>query len=359
MIKLGMEILLEEFYKTDLQVEKFHQRKVTIDEKSCQINGITQSGKTKLIKSYLLSHKKNSYLYINCSDIRIDISSLNKALPPFCKQNSIDIVVLDNYKELFILPNVTQLIISSEIHYDIPSLSTLQLYPLDYEEFLAYEHKYDLSALNHFVQLGGFAHMHTISTDEKVLYLQSIMYHALDTMEFDIMKLCAKFMAQKLSAFTLYERLKPIRKISKDKLYKSYKHLQEKKYIHLLQKYAHAKATQKMYLCDTALNGALTTQKNFGRLFENMVYLELLKSKQECYYEDAIDFYLPRKDEIIICKPFVDERRLFNKLESIEAFLFTYEIKKITVITMNKEGTLSHPLSSVAIIPFDIWALGD
>ncbi|WP_295003799.1 hypothetical protein [Sulfurimonas sp.] len=71
-----------------------------------------------------------------------------------------------------------------------------------------------------------------------------------------------------------------------------------------------------------------------------MVYLELLKSNT-------------------ICKPFVDERRLFKKLESIEAFIFTHSIKKVTVITMNKEGNISHPLSQVDIIPFDIWALGD
>ena len=87
--------------------------------------------------------------------------------------------------------------------------------------------------------------------------------------------------------------------------------------------------------------------------------MELLKSDTECYYEDGIDFYLPQSDEIILCKPFADERRLFKKLESIEAFIFSYGIQKITVITMNKEGTISHPLSSVAIIPFDIWALGD
>jgi len=49
-----MEILLEEFYKTDLNVEKYHFRKVFLDEKSYQINGITQSGKTKLVKNYLL-----------------------------------------------------------------------------------------------------------------------------------------------------------------------------------------------------------------------------------------------------------------------------------------------------------------
>ena len=55
-----MEILLEEFYRTDLHIDKFHDRKVHLDNQSYQINGISQSGKTKLIKNYLLSLKKSS-----------------------------------------------------------------------------------------------------------------------------------------------------------------------------------------------------------------------------------------------------------------------------------------------------------
>lgn len=57
--------------------------------------------------------------------------------------------------------------------------------------------------------------------------------------------------------------------------------------------------------------------------------------------------------------PFADERVLFKKIESIEAFLFTYQIKKVTAITMSKEGKMSHPISTIEMIPFDIWALGD
>jgi len=94
-------------------------------------------------------------------------------------------------------------------------------------------------------------------------------------------------------------------------------------------------------------------------LFENMIFLELLKSKSLSYYDDGVDFYLPKRDAIILCKPFADERRLYKKLESLEAFIFTHSIKKVTAISMNKEGTLSHPLAQVEIVPFDIWALGD
>jgi hypothetical protein len=57
--------------------------------------------------------------------------------------------------------------------------------------------------------------------------------------------------------------------------------------------------------------------------------------------------------------PFSDERALFKKIEQIEAFIFTHTIEKITVITMNAEGSILHPLSKIEMLPFDIWALGD
>jgi predicted AAA+ superfamily ATPase len=354
-----MEILLEEFYKTDLYVDKFHDRKCFIDKKSYQINGISQSGKSKLIKNYLLGFKKNSYLYIDCSDVRVEIDELNSLLGKFCIKNKIDILALDNYRPEIKFVNVSQLLISSEIHYDFDFLETILLYPLDYEEFLAYEHKYDSSALNHFFQVGGFAHLHKVHSDARSLYIQKTLKYALDEVEFDILKVSAKMMSQRVSAYTIYERLKNIRKISKDKLYRSYENLCDKNYIHTLEKFEHKKAIKKLYLCDISLKSALSTDKHFGRLFENMVFLELLKSDIKCYYDEGIDFYIPHANEILLCMPFADERALFKKLESLEAFIFTHEIKKIVAITMNREGKISHPFSKVEMLPFDIWAIGD
>ncbi len=351
--------LLEEFYKMDLHVDKFHDRKAFIDDKSYQINGISQSGKTKLVKNYLLSLKKSSYIYIDCNDIRINSDELNESLSSYCVSNKIDVLVLDNYKPEIKFANVQQLIITCELHLNIDVLESIQLYPLDYEEFLAYEHKYDSSALNHFVQLGGFAHMHKVHSDARNIYIQRTLKYTLENMEFDILILCAKMLSQKISAFTIYERLKSIRKISKDKLYKSFEMLIQKNYIHTLEKFEHKRATKKIYLCDISLKSALSIDKHFGRLFENMVFLELLKSGVRCYYDEGIDFYIPDSNEVILCLPFTDERSLFKKVENIEAFIFTHNIAKITAVTMNREGSISHPLSEIEMLPFDIWALGD
>jgi len=354
-----MEILLEELYKSDIHLDKFHFRKVFLEDLSYQINGISQSGKTKLVKNYLLGLKKSSYLYIDCSDIRIDIDALNKNLAKFSNINRINTLVLDNYVDTIKIVNVSQLIICCELHLDINYLESIQLYPLDYEEFLAYEHKYDSTALNHFFQLGGFPSMHKVHSDERNIYIQKTLKYTLEPMEFDILILCAKMMAQKLSPFSIYERLKQTKKVSKDKLYKSFESLHSKKYIHLLQKINHPKAIKKIYLCDISLKSALSLEKHFGRLFENMIFLELLKSGVECFYDDGIDFYIPSKDEVILGMPFADERTLFKKMEAIEAFIISYQVQKVTAITMSREGSVSHPFSEVEMLPFDIWAIGD
>ncbi|MDY0122810.1 ATP-binding protein [Sulfurimonas sp.] len=354
-----MEILLEELYKTDLIVDKFHFRKLFLDNSSYQINGITQSGKTKLVKNYLLGLKKNSYLYIDCRDMRIEKDALNKSLQSFCTNNTINTLVLDNYTQDIKIVNVPQLIICSEVHYDIEYLKSIRVYPLDYEEFLAYEHKYDSTALNHFFQLGGFPFMHKINSDERVSYLQKALKSTLDEKELDILIFCAKMMTQKISPYSVYERLKQVQKISKDKLYDSFEKLSQKGYIHQMQKVDHPKAIRKIYLCDISLKSALTIDKHFGRLFENMIYLELLKSERDCFYDDGIDFYIPSEGEVILATPFADERALFKKIEAIESFIIRYQVKKITAVTMSREGSVNHPFSRVEMIPFDIWALGD
>ncbi len=354
-----MEILLEELYKTDLIVDKFHFRKLFLDASSYQINGITQSGKTKLVKNYLLGLKKNSYLYIDCRDLRIDKEELNKSIQKFCTDHAINTLVLDNYTEDIKIVNVPQLIICSEASYDIEYLKNIRVYPLDYEEFLAYEHKYDSTALNHFFQLGGFPFMHKVNSDERVSYLQRALRSTLDEKELEILIFCAKMMTQKISPYSIYERLKQTQKISKDKLYDSFDKLCLKGYIHQVQKVDHPKAIRKIYLCDISLKSALTIDKHFGRVFENMIYLELLKSNKECFYDDGIDFYAPNESEVILATPFADERALFKKIEAIESFIIRYQIKKITAVTMSKEGSVNHPFSRIEMVPFDIWALGD
>ena len=352
-----MEILLEEFYRQDLHVPQYIERRYFLEEGSYQINGISQSGKTALLKQTLLEYKKSSYIYIDCEDLRIDLSLLNTTLTKYCNQNEITTVALDNYKREIVLPKVKQLFITSVTHYDDLELQVLHLYPLDYEGFLAFEPRYDESALNHFFKLGGFPGMHRISSEERVRYIQRHLQHALTDIAFDIIALSCHLMTQKVSAYMLYERLKSVRKISKDKLYQNFETLLSQGYLHQLSKYHHLKAIKKLYLCDIAIKNALSSQKNFSRLFENMVFLEMFKKSFALYYDENIDFYIPAQNRIVLCMPFGNQEALFKKIESIEAFIITHSVSKVEVVTMSNESTLQHPFASVEMLPFSIWAL--
>jgi predicted AAA+ superfamily ATPase len=352
-----METLLEEFYKQDLHTGHFVDRKIQLDDESCQINGISQCGKTMLIKHYLLSKRKSSYLYIDCDDVRIDEDELNKTLASFCNRHEIATLALDNYRPAVKTPKVTQLITASVVRYPMGGMKSIKLFPLDFEEFLAYEHKFDSTALNHFFHLGGFPAMHRIASEERSRYIQTTLQHALNSVEFDLMVIAARMTAQKVSAFMLYERLRSERKISKDMLYKNMDRLIQNGYLHQLAKYDHPRATKKLFLCDITVKNALTTEKHFGRLFENLVYLEMLKRGFELYCDEGIDFYLPLQRRVVLCMPFGNQEMLFKKIESIEGFIITNNIAHVEVVTMGTESSLRHPFVTAEMIPFANWAL--
>lgn len=353
-----MTTLLEEYYRYDLNNPGFIERKISIGEESVLLVGIAQSGKTSLLKNHLLGMKKSHYLYLDCRDLRLDVEELNEVLEPFCREHKISVLALDNYREGIRVFDVAQLILTSERPLDVPVMM-LELNLLDFEEFLAFEPKFDSTALNHFFQLGGFPAMHRIHPSERLLYLQKTLSRALEPIELDILTQASRMVTQKVSAYNLYERLKGERKISKDKLYLHVQSLIDKRYLLMLSKYDHPSAVKKLYLCDTAIKQALNLQKHFGRVFENLIYLELLKHKIECYYDEGIDFYLPERSQIVLALPFANEHALFKKVETLEGFIITHGVREIIAVTMNLESTLSHPIARIEMVPFPQWTLAE
>lgn len=354
-----MEILIEELYKQDLHVGNFVERKVQLNDTDTQLCGTAQSGKTQLIKHALLHHKKSSYLYLDLHDVRIDDMQLNSLLQSFINRNEIDLLALDNYRDTVRIPKVKQCILAAESMPVLEGYEQVRLYPLDFEEFLAFEHKFDSTALHHYLQTGGYPGMHTVASDKRVRYLQSTLRNAMSEIGFSIMLYAARSAAQKVSAFNIYERLKTERKISKDKLYRELDSLIDKQYLYMVAKHNHPRTTKKLYLCDIAIKNALTLQKHFGRLFENLIALELIKHGHSLYYDEGIEFYLPEESRAIICMPFSNKDMLFKRIEGIEAFLITNNVTRVEAVTMSSEGELHHPFVDVEMIPFARWALVD
>lgn len=349
--------LLEQYYRLDLTLDHYIDRKLSIDSGSYQINGISLSGKSELLKAYLLTCKKDRYIYLNARDTRINTKEINLVFQKFITEQDIETVAIDNYTTDFKLPKAKQILITSVSHIDIDFLPAKTLYPFDFEEFLASSRRLDATAVSSFLQTGGFPALSHLSIEKRIEFVQSKFYCVLGALKFEILKQISKLIGQKISAFNLYQRLKETTKISKDKLYAAYKELADDGYIHLLGKYNNQNAVKKIYLCDIIFKHTLSVQKNFAMLFENIVFLELLKHNTKCYYAEKVEFYIPDENKIVLCIPFADERMVFKKIETIEAFIFSYQIINIECVTMSKEGFLSHPISRIEMIPFDRWAL--
>jgi len=354
-----LEYIENQFLQRIYLKNSFVDRKIVLNNLSYSIKGITNVGKTMLVKNYLLTLNLNTYLYIDCADTRLDLHEFSSALATFCSNNSIKTLVLDNYNSEVKLPDVEQVIIISETFYYENTLTKLEVKPLDYEEFLAYKDRFDSSSLTNYFKLGGLPAIQTLPSDIHHTYIQKSLLLSLNTIEFSILTLCSKFYTTKLSVFNIYEKLKKSQKISKDKLYMNFQNLVDKSYIYLLPKFNHPKAINKVYLSDISFQTSLTMQKNFSRVFENSVYNQLRNMYRDIYYYDNIDFYIPEKNTIIFSFAFIDERTFFKKLEDIEAFIFHYRVEKILCITLNNEASLVHPFSQVDMIPFATWALSE
>ena len=350
---------LDEIYKSDLTLSNYIERKVTIPSHNVILWGMPLSGISTLIKSYLHGFKKSKQLYINCLDERIDIEEFNQNIASFCSDNGIEVVVYEHYHPNLHVVNNAQVILTSYAPLIKEGFETLHVNPLDFEEFLAYEHHFDSTALNHFITLGALPIMHTIDAYSRPLYLQSHLKSALSHSEYQLLKLVALFNAQKRSAYQLYTTLKEHTKTSKNSIYTAFDALIQKRIIHGVAKFEHPKATKKLYVGDVSLIYAFSTSKHFIRIFETLIALELLKQNRVIYYDEGIHFYIPDENRVVLATPFIDERTLFTKVASIEAFIFTHQVMRVEAVSMSFEATLSHPIASVELIEFSRWALMD
>lgn len=354
-----MQALLDQLYRQDLHAPGYIPRKQALPDGSFVLHGMTLSGKTMLLKHYLLQRKKATYLYVDCSDVRLDVAGFNAQIALFCREHAITTLVLDNYDTDLHLPTVAQIILSAPMplpQFDVPQVA---LMPLDFEEFLAFERRYDESALADFLKLGGLPVMHKVPSETRALVAQRALKTALSETEFALMLLAARLQAQKVSAHLLYDRLKAERRIAKDTVYRNFDTLQRCGYLYTVGKHAHPRAARKLYLGDVIFKTALSDQKNFARLFENFVLMELIKHHTTIYYEEAVDFYLEAAHRVVLCMPFAGPEALFGRIERIEAFVVTHQVYAVDVVTMSIEAQLEHPLTRVQMIPFSRWALGE
>jgi uncharacterized protein len=351
-----LQILYESTHKNTL----FFDRKVTITQKKTILYGPRKSGKTHLIVDHISHYAKGEVLYIDFSDDRIHTSLVAEHLSQFVKQHPIVLLVIEHFDFSFALPPVPEIILSTPFTCKThEGFSPLTLYPLDFEEFIAFDKKH--TNIEHLFNLyanhGTFPHIVNTTESDHHRHMQALLHLILEPTALAIFTRFCELQSTKVSLFQIYNHLKTFGKISKDKLYAITHHLIDQKLLFLVEKFGQPNAAKKVYQIDFALKNALTFKKDFLKRFENMVFLELMKRDKEIFYEEGIDFYLPSEGLAIICAGFAPQEVIERRIQKLLPSLWALHVKHIEVVTLSSESALSIEGMSFSISPFWEWAL--
>jgi predicted AAA+ superfamily ATPase len=352
---------LEVLYEQDVKKIAFTVRKTDLHADKLILKGPRHSGKTYLILDLLSSFKKEQFLYIDFADVRID-ASIAAHLEDFLKRYpKIELLVLENLDFAFPLPSCKRIIITtSQRDFHLQGFEELFLYPLDFEEFIAFDKKgSDAEQIfGQYANIGTFPGMIGVSKFAFVQSFQQLLHSFYTTpVELEILKTYTLRQSTLVSVYAMFNLVKKHHKISKDKFYAYTHKLLNEEVIFMVEKFGQKSTQKKLYMIDFAMRGVLSFEKDFIRRFENMIFLELYKRGMDIYYADWIDFYLPKSDTAVFSAPFMTRELLEKKLQKAKKGFETLNVKQVHVVTMGMQEQFEEEGVTYEVLPFWNWAV--
>ena len=317
--------------------KKIKKRKISLNYENTLITGPKRVGKTFLIFDFLKNFK-GKYKYIDFSDYREKNFNFDE----------IDLVIYDNYDFSHPIPSLPTFITSNE-NINIIGFKKIELRPLDFEEFFAFENTTNINhCFDRFLRLGNFPR---IFNEEyfKDEYLKETF--ELLPYDKDILKFFFSHIGEKFTLYQIYQILKKYKKISKDTFYSMVNSLVKNRIIYEVNKFNSPKSPKKFFSYNFAFKNILTNKKNILHKFENIIFLEL--KEENIFYKDTLSFYLPEKEKGILVLPFADKEIAKEKLKRVNG------VKKVEIITISNEFEIKNKNFEVEVIPFTRWRFAE
>ena len=220
--------LLEHFNNQQPKNSNFISRKYYLPQNAnINLYGVRGAGKTSLVLDYIEEEEieLESTLYIDIDSPHFMFNSLNIIdLQKYIEQNSIKVLILDHYEQstLPYFPNVEKLIVISRVKLNDTHLKAVELFPLDYEEFLAFETSHTQRGFNHFLRSGTLpvlAGGHKNNFQIMKTFFQS----SFTNNEQKLLLILSQHNTKHLTTHQIYTFAKDNFKVSKDWLYKTIK----------------------------------------------------------------------------------------------------------------------------------------
>jgi predicted AAA+ superfamily ATPase len=352
--------ILEILYTREFKKVTYNVRKLSFKAKKLLILGPRGSGKSTMIFDYLTQKPKGSFLYIDFDDFRIKEFDIQKELTEFLKKHPIKLLVLEHFDFSFELPQCEEVIITTSQNRSLDSFTSQTLYPLDFEEFIAFDKReLNLEAIfSSYAISGTFPALFGQQKGDFVkVYQEFLKRFAKSELEMSILKLLASHQGTVVSIYALFLELKQQIKVSKDTFYAYTKKLQDENVLFLVEKFGQKKSGKKLYLIDFTIRSALSFEKDFIRRFENIIFLELLKRDKKLFFTDASDFYLPDEKRVILSIPFLPSNLIEGKLERLSRHFIDLEVVSVQVVTMEVEKVYEQNGITFELIPFWSFAI--
>ncbi|BAF73255.1 hypothetical protein [Sulfurovum sp. NBC37-1] len=350
--------LLEHYHEHPPQNDHFILRKTVIPaEGNVNLYGARGSGKTALALDYL-KERDDVTLYIDLEDPNLILNTLDTLpLQAYMDEYHIKELILDHYEEGMIddFPVVERLIVISRIPLHDACFVPVQLLPLDYEEFFAFENaSSDTVAFNHFLKAGTLPAMakHTKNT---TLFMKQFFQQQFSPNEQSLILILARYNTQPMTTHQIYSFTKEHFRISKDFVYSTIKRFQEEGLLYFIDN-AIKRSGKKMIMYDFAFVKYLTAQQSFGNQFDSMIALTLIKHGIQ-FKTLGVHGYVTEEHELIIPAPFESEESLWVKSQNKFSIYKKHGIRKITIVTVANSYAFDIEKLHFEALPFNEWSI--
>jgi predicted AAA+ superfamily ATPase len=375
------------------------------------ITGVRRCGKSTLLQQIRNQLKEKDY-YLNFDDERLiqftvdDFQDLYEVfIELFGKQTTFYFDEVQNIKgwerfvrrlhdygnKVFITgSNATML--SRELGTHLTGrFSSYELYPFSFREFLKYKNKsikepaiYStenraeiIKNFHQYVSIGGFPLyirnqniQYLKSLYESILY-RDIMVRNNLTNEREMLELIY-YLASNVSKLSSFNSLAKIAGISNASTIKNYLTFFQNSYLLFnVNKFDYSLKKQiqnpkKIYFIDLALIGRLgfSFSDNRGRMFENLVFLELKRQGKNIYYhrqKSECDFLIKEINKITqaiqVTVSLSDKETYDRELKGLGEAMESYRLDSGLVLTENEESMIEHNGKKITVMPIWKWLL--
>ena len=328
--------------KNDTKIIKNASLNYINNAKNAESGGIKNRSENffREIKEFLAANEQISSLFLdNFSSADFEISSLQSFAGGL------------NLKRFIISTRDKELV--------LPGFERLELLPLSFEEFIAFDKRHNEinSMISAFLAQGGGAKNPFITPAEILEFEQRLLAANFSRTEILILKECLSFVHTAFSANKIYTALKPRIKISKDAVYGTIAKLERENFIRFLNKAGEPARAKKLYFLHFNMREILTSKKEFSKKFANVLFCELLGLNTPIFYTKELDFYLPAIKMGVLVIPFSDADIIFLKFRKILSVLKRLGITSLKVVSMTNSGRLEIEGIRCDVVPFHEFVL--